>query len=136
MKKVIKLFISIFLLLFILWWSVLLPVSYSNNDGSEYLYSLDGKWKLVLLPVRVTTPISLIQWFENKKYIVLFHKKTGYIGQTSPFCMMRLDFLRDDYAFFPSKDDENFRYLGADCKWYIPVNEKKWWSKIIGFISY
>jgi hypothetical protein len=136
MKKFIKLFISIFFLLFIFWWLVLSPVSFPDSGYYSSVSSPDKKWRIDLYSVAITTPFALIQALNNKKYIVLFDKNSNYVGQISPFCMIRLEGLQDDYAFFPSKEGESFGYLGADCDYIIPINEKKWWSKIIGFISY
>ena len=136
MKKFIKLFISIFFLLFIFWWLVLSPVSFPDSGYYSSVSSPDKKWRIDLYSVAITTPFSLIQALNGEEYIVLFDQNGNYVGQTSPFCMFNLEFLQDNYAYFPSKEDENFRYLGGNCDYYIPVNEKKWWSKIIGFISY
>ena len=139
MNKFMKLFILIFIPMFISWWIVLSPVSFPDRGGySSYrsVSSSDKKWRVDLYSVAITTPFSLIQALNGEEYIVLFDQNGNYVGQTSPFCMFNLEFLQDNYAYFPSKEDENFRYLGGNCDYYIPVNEKKWWSKIIEFISY
>ncbi len=133
MKKILKLMLLLF---FLFWWLVLSPVSFPDDKDSDYIYSSDNNWKLVLSPVLITNPISLIQWFENKKYIVLFDKDGNYIGQSSPICLMRFDEFDEYDVFFPSKSHAKLLFLPEDCDYTIPIGEKRWWSKIIGFINY
>ncbi|PSU84701.1 hypothetical protein C0W35_22605 [Photobacterium kishitanii] len=123
----------VFLLTFLFWWLILSPVSFPDNENSYSSYSHDGKWKLVTVPISPTTPLSFIQEMGDKSYVILFDSDSKYIGQSTPFCFMRMD---DYNILFPSKTYKNVGVLPEDCDYDIPINEKKWWSKVIGFISY
>ncbi|HIF9336531.1 TPA: DUF6201 family protein [Photobacterium damselae] len=133
MKMFFKLIFLMLSLVLLVWWLVLSPVSFPDDKYSYSIDSSDKKWKLVISPIAMTTPLSLIQAFEDKKYIILFDKNGKYVGQSSPFCFMRFD---DYNVLFPSKPKEDLGFLPELCDYSIPIDEKKWWSKIIGFIFY
>ncbi|PNQ54450.1 hypothetical protein C1141_15825 [Vibrio agarivorans] len=124
------------MIIFLGWWLVLSPVSFPINDESKYIYSSDGKWKLVISPIKITTPISLVQRIFNKKYIVLFDKNGKYVGQNSPFCTMVIREYEEFYVGFPSEHDKYLYFQPEECDYTIPINKKEWWSKIIEFIFY
>ena len=131
MIKYIKLTVFI---TFILWWMILSPVSFNNFSFEQYKYSEDGNWKLGIYEVLPLTPLSLFQYFNGDKYIVLYDKNDEYIGQSTPFCLMSFN---ESNILFPSKfNKDKLLFIPEECNYTIPVNEKKWWSKIIGFISY
>ena len=133
MNKLLKLILLTFLVLFLSWWLVLSPVSFLDKESSYYAYSSDKNWKLFISPLAMTTPLSFIQALEGKRYIVLFDKNGKYIGQSSPFCFMWLDGYD---VIFPEGKNDSLLFMPENCDYDIPVNEKKWWSKIIGFIFY
>ena len=43
----------------------------------------------------------------------------------------------DDFnVLFPSKYYKDVGILPEDCDYEIPIDDKKWWSEIIGFLHY
>ena len=133
MKKYLKVILLLFIPIFLFWWAVLSPVSFPDDSYSRTIISPDKKWKIVISPVAMTTPLSLIQGFEGKRYIILFDTNGNYIGQSTPFCIMRMEQYN---ILFPSKERRYLGVLPENCDYDIPINEKKWWSKVIGFIFY
>ncbi|HIF9355696.1 TPA: DUF6201 family protein [Photobacterium damselae] len=133
MKGFLKLILLILSLGGVFWWLVLSPVSFPDDKYSYSIDSSDKKWKLVISPIAMTTPLSLIQGLEDKKYIILFDQNGKYIGQSSPFCFMRFD---DYNVLFPLEPNEDLGFLPELCDYSIPIDDKKWWSKIIGFLNY
>ncbi|PSU86506.1 hypothetical protein C0W35_22255 [Photobacterium kishitanii] len=133
MAKYLKLILLLLFPFFLFWWAVLSPVSFLDDSYSHTIISPDKKWEIVISPVTMTTPLSLIQGLEGKRYITLFDNNGNYIGQSTPFCIMRMEQYN---IIFPSKDRLYLGVLPENCDYDIPINEKKWWSKIIGFMSY
>ena len=76
--KITRLSLLLLLLIILFWWTFLLPVSISDNKNSTTVISQDEKWKIVLTPVVMTTPLTLIPMLENRKYIVLFDQDGHY----------------------------------------------------------
>ena len=74
MAKYLKLTLILIVPFFLFWWAVLSPVSFIDDSHSHTIISPDKKWKIVLSPVTMTTPLSLIQGLEGKRYITLFDK--------------------------------------------------------------
>ncbi len=128
LKKFIIALLSIPLLAY---WLILSPViPNSENDYAYYTYSDDGKWKVGEFPVSVTTPISFIQFFFDKEYIVLYNDRGEYIGQSTPFCMQP---ILGPNILFPTKNDLYLGFIPEECDYNIPIDKPRWWSKIIKF---
>ncbi len=129
-----KLVKYIILLIIISWWIILSPVSFNDSFFEQYKYSEDGNWKLGIYDVAPFTPISLFQYIKGDKYIVLYDENDNYIGQSTPFCFMSFN---ESNILFPSEPSDNhLLFIPEDCDYSIPIDDKKWWSKIIGFLNY
>ncbi|SDG69321.1 hypothetical protein SAMN04488136_101306 [Vibrio xiamenensis] len=113
------------------YWLVLSPVIPNKNiHKGHYTYSYDGKWQMAVYRVSPTTPISFIQYLQEKKYIVLYNKNDEYIGQSTPFCYQS---LFDYNVVFPGSSLDDLSFLPDECDYNIPAKNPKWWSKIIKF---
>ncbi len=113
------------------YWLILSPViANSENDYAYYTYSDDGKWKIAVYDVSPTTPISLVQYLQEKNYIVLYNKNDEYIGQSTPFCYQS---LLDYNVVFPVSGLDDLTFLPDERDYNIPAKNPRWWSKIIKF---
>ncbi len=115
----------------IAYWLILSPVIPNYTD--EYTYhwnSKDGKWKFSIYHISVTTPISFIQFWQEKKYLVLYNSKDEYIGQTTPFCLQP---FMDFNILLPNISHNSIWFLPDECDYSIPIDKPNWWSRIIKF---
>ncbi|SDG69192.1 hypothetical protein SAMN04488136_101300 [Vibrio xiamenensis] len=96
----------------------------------HYIYSEDGEWKLRIYRVSVSTPVSFIQFWQEKKYIVLYKKNGEYIGQSTPFCSQSFD---DYNILFPDNYHSDLWFMPEECDFTIYIDKPKWWRKIIKF---
>ncbi|SDG69020.1 hypothetical protein SAMN04488136_101292 [Vibrio xiamenensis] len=127
-KRFIIALLSIPLLAYWLMFSPVIPEE--SLDKAFYTYSDDGKWKIAEYRVSSTTPISFVQYWQEKKYIVLYNKNDEYIGQSTPFCYQP---LFDYNVIFPESDLDVLLFVSNECDYTIPVVNPRWWSKIIKF---
>ncbi|HIF9078218.1 TPA: DUF6201 family protein [Photobacterium damselae] len=128
----IKLIKYTILIIIIMWWIILSPVSFNSLFFEQYKYSEDGNWKLGIYDVAPFTPISLFQYLNGDKYIVLYDKNDNYIGQSTPFCLM---YFSESNILFPSNShDDHLFFIPEECDYSIPIEKKKWWSLIISKI--
>ncbi len=118
------------------YWLLLSPVTPSINDEHTfYVYSDNHNWKVGIYRASPTTPISLIQYFLQKKYIVLYDKDNNYITQSSPFCLQSFE---DFNVVFPIHTDfintkDNIYFMPEECVYTLSTTKSNWWSKIIKF---
>ncbi len=113
------------------YWLILSPVIPTEKMSvGHYIYSEDGEWKLRVYRVSVSTPVSFIQFWQEKKYIVLYKKNGEYIGQSTPFCTQSFD---DFNILFPDNYHSDLWFMAGECDFTIYINKPKWWSKIIKF---
>ncbi len=113
------------------YWLIFSPIIPEKKlDKAFYTYSDDGKWKIAEYRVQPTTPISFIQYWQEKKYIVLYNKNDEYIGQSTPFCYQS---LFDYNVVFPGDNLDKMSFLPDECDYNIPAKNPKWWSKIIKY---
>ncbi|SDG68960.1 hypothetical protein SAMN04488136_101289 [Vibrio xiamenensis] len=128
LKRFIITLLSIPLLAY---WLILSPVIPNYEMSSfRYTYSEDGKWKIGLYDVSVTTPISFVQFWQEKKYLVLYNSKGDYIGQTTPFC---LQYFEEFDILPPNSKHNSMWFMPEACDYNIPIDKPRWWSKIIKF---
>ncbi len=118
------------------YWLVLSPVAPSINDEHTfYIYSDNRNWKVGIYRVSPTTPISLIQYFLQRKYIVLYDKDSNYITQNSPFCLQSFEDFNVVFPihtnFINTKDYVYF--MPEECVYTLSTTKSNWWSKIIKF---
>ncbi len=122
---------TLILLPVLAYWLILSPVIPNKNiHKGYYTYSYDGKWKIAVYRVSPTTPISFVQYLQEKKYIVLYNKNDEYIGKSTPFCYQS---LFDYNVIFPNRNRDDLLFLPKECDYSIPAVNPRWWSKIIKF---
>ncbi len=122
---------TLILLPVLAYWLVLSPVIPSEKlNDAFYMHSEDGEWKIAEYRVQPTTPISFVQYWQEKKYIVLYNQNDEYIGQSTPFCYQP---LFDYNVIFPESDLDDLLFVSNECDYTIPVVNPRWWSKIIKF---
>ncbi|SDG69043.1 hypothetical protein SAMN04488136_101293 [Vibrio xiamenensis] len=113
------------------YWLILSPViPDAKSDNVYYTYSDDGKWKIAVYDVSPTTPISLVQYLQEKNYIVLYNENDEYIGQSTPFCYQS---LFDYNVAFPGSNLDDLTFLPDECDYNIPAKNPRWWSTTIKF---
>ncbi|SDG68973.1 hypothetical protein SAMN04488136_101290 [Vibrio xiamenensis] len=123
--------IALFSIPLLAYWLILSPVIPNKNiHDPYYTYSEDRKWKIAVYDVSPTTPISLVQYIQEKNYIVLYNENDEYIGQSTPFCYQS---LLDYNAIFPDSDLDDLLFLPKECDYSIPEVKPRWWSRIIKF---
>lgn len=132
--KYLKPILVLPIIIILAYWLVLSPVAPSINDEHKfYVYSDNRNWKVGIYRVSPTTPISLIQYLLQKKYIVLYDKDNNYITQSSPFCLQTFDDFNVVFPihtnFINTKDYVYF--MPEECDYTLSTTKSNWWSKVI-----